>query len=248
MKSCDLKHLFLERLGEPFKSLYFAVPDLHGRSDIAKKVVAVLEAIQSKNVVFLGDMIDRMEDPLGVVRTIMKGKELNPSWVVLLGNHEEMALEAFRGGFDLDEENSIFKICTPAEVEECCKIFSALPVFHETDYLFFTHGGIEASYDRPIGEIPRSELLWTYGVHRKYVGKIVVRGHEIFDRPTEFKNNIATQTASWCNNSPFCISILSNTPSDRKLLGWIEIDLTGTDDVDLVILDPVSEKRQKVGA
>lgn len=198
------------------------------------------------NVVFLGDMIDRMEDPLGVVRAISLGKAQNPSWVVLLGNHEDMALEAFRGSIPLDEENSIFNICTPAEIEECCKIFSALPVFHETDYLLFTHGGIEASYDRPLEEIPRSELLWTYGVHRNYVRKKVVRGHEIFDRPTESVNNIATQTASWCDNTPFCISILSNTPRDRKLLGWIEIELTGTDEVNLVILDPVSEKRQKV--
>ncbi|MFV3408910.1 metallophosphoesterase [Bdellovibrio bacteriovorus] len=229
------------------ESLYLAIPDLHGRSDIAKNVVAVLETIQAKNVVFLGDMVDRKEDPLGVVRAISQGKERNPSWVVLQGNHESMALEAYEGGLPLDEENSIFKICTPAEIEECCKIFSALPVFYETDHLFFTHGGIDASYDLPYGEIPRSELLWTYGVHQNYIGKVVVRGHEIFERPTEFLNNIATQTASWCDNSPFCISILSNSPRERKLLGWIEVELTGTNDVNLVVLDPVGEKRQKVG-
>lgn len=243
MKNLNLKEMILERVEASFDSLFFAVPDLHGRADIANRVVSVLESLEAKNVVFLGDLIDRRPDPLGVVRAVVTGRRRNPSWKILLGNHEDMALESFAYGIGSDQENSIFNLCTPTEIAECCEVFFALPIFYETDYLIFTHGGICNSYRKNIEDIPREELLWSYGVHHSYRGKTIVRGHEIFDRPTEFKNNIATQTAAWYDNSPFCISIVVNDPRDKMLFGWIEIDLSETDQVKLVVRDSISEKR-----
>lgn len=238
----------LHSFGVSFDELYFAVPDIHGRSDIAAKVVSLLEAIGTRNAVFLGDYVDRMQDPLGVVRTIYQAKLRYPQWQMLLGNHELMALEALDSGIPLDEENSIFTLCSRSEIAECCKIFNALPVYHGTEHLIFTHGGIDSSYMKPIQDIPHSELLWSYGVNDRYEGRVIVRGHEIFDMPTEFKNNIATQTLSWCDNSPFCISIISNSFRGRKLLGWIEIELTGAKQVNFIILDSIGEQREKIGA
>lgn len=238
----------LDILRVSYDEIYFAVPDIHGRSDIAVRAVSLLESIKAKNVVFLGDYVDRMPDPLGVVRAVSQAKLRNPSWQMLLGNHESIAIEAFAGGVALDEENSIFKLCTPCEIEECCKIFNALPVYFETDHLLFVHGGICSSYNKKIEDIPRDELLWTYGVASSYRGKKIVRGHEIYDMPTEFGNNIATQTLAWADSGPFCISVVSNSARAGKLLGWIELDLSGTNEINFVVNDPVIEERKKVGA
>ena len=237
----------LDASGIPYEELYFAVPDIHGRSDIAAMVVTMLESIKTKNVVFLGDYVDRMPDPLGVVRAVSQAKLRNPTWQMLLGNHESVALEAFAGSVALDEENSIFKLCTPAEVEECCKIFNALPVYFETSHLLFVHGGVFRSFNRKIEDIPHDELLWTYGVASSYRGKTIVRGHEIHDVPTEFENNIATQTLAWGDNSPFCVSIVANNAREQKLFGWIEIDLSGTNEINLIVCDRIFEERKKVG-
>lgn len=235
MNLSSLKQVVCERLGN---SLYFAVPDIHGRSDIARKVVSVLESLNAENVVFLGDLIDRQPDPLGVVRAVYQAKLRNPSWQLLRGNHEQSALDAFEGGVALDEENSIFKICTPSEISECCRIFYGLPIYHEAEYLLFVHGGIGNSYSLEIGEVPQEELLWSYGVHSAYSGKSIVRGHEVYEKPTEYHNNIATQTLAWAGKDiPFCVSLIRDTPDVKKLIGWIEIHLDGSNQIDFVIND-----------
>ena len=56
---------------------YYCIPDLHGRKDLLDKA---LEALYEQNpnggkIVFLGDYIDRGDDSLGVVRTVMNPPE-----------------------------------------------------------------------------------------------------------------------------------------------------------------------------
>lgn len=248
MDLSDLKQVVLER-GADWSSLYFAVGDLHGRSDIAIKVIEILEVLDTRNVVFLGDYIDRQSDPLGTVRAVHQAKLRNPSWQMIQGNHERCALDAFEGGIALDEENSIFKICTAEEIAECCRIFYSLPVYHETEHLIFMHGGIDESFDKPISDVPKQEMLWTYIVNPMYRRNKIVHGHTVYNLPTESSTDIATQTLAWAGNAiPFCISVIRDTPDEQKLLGWIEVHLDGSNQIDFVFNDSIFKEGEKVCA
>lgn len=243
-----IEQVICEQFGFSWDSLYFAIPDIHSRADIACKIVSVLESLAANNVVFLGDFIDKREDPYETVKTIFEAMDRNPTWKSILGNHEDMALAEYQTGSSSLQDNSIFSICTEQEIKYCIERFSTLPVYIETEHLIFVHGGLWRSCKKNIADVPRYELLWSYGVHPGYSGKKIVRGHDIYQRPTETHNDIATQTAAWLDDRPFCISIIRDTPDEDKLVGWIEIYLDSSDQINLVINDAITEAKQKVCA
>ncbi|MNL24178.1 hypothetical protein D3C87_1456020 [compost metagenome] len=148
-----------------------------------------------------------------------------------------MVLKQYLTGENFLQENSIFDLCTDEEIEICIRLFSALPAFHEAEHLLFVHGGIWQSFALNICDVPVEELTWTYGVHPKYKGKKIVRGHEVYKNPTEEENSIATQTLAWASDEiPFCISVIRNTSDDVKLLGWIEFHIDESHQVNFVTI------------
>ena len=222
--------MFLKRLQESnpidFKEIYFAVPDLHGQSEVTKVAIHLLESVlQTKNVVVLGDLVDKGHDSIGVVKNIFAVLQRNPEWIVLLGNHEDMFIQDMDHGTQPVSERNLIISCTGNELAFCYRFFRKLPIYHEIENLIFVHGGIGKSFNQPLECIPRSELLWTYGVNRQYNGKKIVRGHEIVELPTESENNIACQTPIFFGPKQFCISVIANNKFNRKLLGFLRIDL-----------------------
>jgi len=94
--------------------VYFAIGDVHGEADKLRRLhVAILDRIaferRTAKVVHLGDYIDRGPDSRGVIDQIMAlekrfGRDPAVEVVSLMGNHEQMLLEAHSGDAD-DEEN-----------------------------------------------------------------------------------------------------------------------------------------------
>lgn len=75
---------------------YYVIPDIHGCNKLLQKA---LEEIYCQNpeggkIIFLGDYIDRGEDNLGVIKTVMNPPK-NWEFVCLLGNHERMFTDAY---------------------------------------------------------------------------------------------------------------------------------------------------------
>ena len=231
MKFPFTKEMFLKRLQEvhsiEFEEIYFAVPDIHGHAKLTKFIVYLLEKIlMTKNVVFLGDFIDKGIDSIGVVNNLYAGLQRNPEWVALRGNHEDMFLQNVFSGIYPVEKNNLISTCNGDELNFCFNFFNTIPIYCEIENLIFMHGVIGKSYDLPLTSMPRSELLWSYGVNRHYKGKMIVRGHSSVDSPTESSNSISCHTPLFYGARQFCISIIANKNINKKLLGYLQIDVS----------------------
>jgi serine/threonine protein phosphatase 1 len=78
---------------------YYCFPDIHGCSNLLKQALSFVyrENPNGGKIIFLGDYIDRGPDNWGVLQTIMKPPE-GWEFVTLLGNHEEMFVDAYMNG------------------------------------------------------------------------------------------------------------------------------------------------------
>jgi serine/threonine protein phosphatase 1 len=94
--------------------IYFAIGDVHGQADKLRRLHdAILQRIdferRAAKIVHVGDYIDRGPDSRGVIDQIMaleRRFDRDPAVEVvsLMGNHEQMLLEAYSG--DADDEHS----------------------------------------------------------------------------------------------------------------------------------------------
>ena len=75
---------------------YYVIPDVHGCNRLLQKALAEIYRQNSEGgkIIFLGDYIDRGEDNLGVIKTVMNPPE---KWrfVCLKGNHEAMLVDSY---------------------------------------------------------------------------------------------------------------------------------------------------------
>lgn len=78
------------------KNRYYCIPDIHGCSGLLKDALSFIykNNPDGGKIVFLGDYIDRGPDNLGVINIVMNPPE-NWEFVCLMGNHEEMFLQAY---------------------------------------------------------------------------------------------------------------------------------------------------------
>lgn len=170
----------------------FAIPDIHGRSDLLKKLLHQLLNqsnhqcdFRTDRLIFLGDMIDRGPDSKGVMDTIIDLQELfgRDHVIALRGNHEDFMMTCLWGGrtddFDLwfanGGDKTMMSICGTKGVHVSLKPFSkylswidSLPYFFETDDFFFSHAPCPKEHDRLIylrdQPFSKCELTWTtYG-------------------------------------------------------------------------------------
>lgn len=170
----------------------WAIPDAHGRNDLLKPLLEKLFKYEDLDLtrdklVFLGDMIDRGLDSKGVIETIKDLCTKYPQNVfALLGNHEEMALNACsRRGYDdmylwtinggqqtIDsyklKSNNPEDNLAPSMIlmnYDHLEWLSKLPLQLEFDGFFFSHAPAPRecyrniiSKDQPFRD---NELLWT---------------------------------------------------------------------------------------
>ena len=78
---------------------YYCFPDIHGCRNLLQKA---LDFVYKENpfggkIIFLGDYIDRGPDNLGVIKTVMNPPE-GWEFICLIGNHEEMFIDAYLRG------------------------------------------------------------------------------------------------------------------------------------------------------
>ncbi len=81
----------------------YAVGDVHGRLDLLKSVLALIEddvrgrRSMPTSIVFLGDLIDRGPESAGVVELLSTYRPPFAKTVFLMGNHEEVMLRVLEG-------------------------------------------------------------------------------------------------------------------------------------------------------
>lgn len=223
----------------------YAVGDVHGRQDLFAALSAAIDADDAARgaadttVILLGDLIDRGPDSAGVIahaRAWGQRRKVR----VLMGNHEEMFLDALEkeevlrhflrfGGretvlsypvdpeeytrSDLAETIVLMQAAIPAE--DIAYIRSFEHCIQIGDYLF-VHAGIRP--DVPLADQNTADLHWIrepFLSHPGSFGLMVVHGHTIADEPQLRGNRIGIDTGAYRTG---CLTALGLQGEDRWLI------------------------------
>ena len=218
----------------------YAIGDIHGRLDLLTDLLAQVAADakrhpadQRRELVFLGDYIDRGTQSRGVIDALLDlaWPEFTPTF--LMGNHEEAMLEFLDeqtdgagwltyGGLEtlLSYGVAIRRLPTDsasaAEMRDALR--AAVPARHidfmrrcalshvEGDYVF-VHAGVRPG--RSLEQQNRQDLLW---IREEFLrapaalpGKVVVHGHTICDAPQDLGHRIDIDTGAFVSGRLTCL-------------------------------------------
>jgi serine/threonine protein phosphatase 1 len=228
----SLRNLFRAPESAPTAALpegarVYALGDIHGRADLFEVLIEGVEADDAARepaettVILLGDLVDRGPDSKGVIDLARDWQARRPVRI-LMGNHEEMFLEALEsdgvlrhflryGGretllsypidqaaysrAELAETRAMAQAAVPEADLEFIRTFEDQITLG--DYLF-VHAGIRPGV--PLEEQRPSDLRWireTFLAHRESFGPTVVHGHTIFSEPEVRSNRIGIDTGAY---------------------------------------------------
>ena len=206
------------------------IGDLHGRADLLDMMLALIAAEpQGADVrlIFVGDMIDRGPDSVGVLRRIYALCQADPERVkCVMGNHERMMLDflaapAGRGkrwlnaggtatlnSFGLSsrlsaDDSQALHFATlshalrDAMMPDLLPWVTGLPLYWQSDGLAVVHA--DALPDRPMHDQPETILLWGQkGITPpRSDGLWLAHGHVIVPRVTIIPSRIAVDTGAY---------------------------------------------------
>ena len=137
---------------------HFFVGDVHGMSEELRLLMNKLRPVEGDTVVFVGDLVDKGPDSLGVVRMVRDWSENGPFKVVLVeGNHEDTH-RRFRRNQRVRPEVSKQQSDRKPELLELTNGLSEEDVeFLENSVLFYrvpehnllvVHGGVTGSLEK----------------------------------------------------------------------------------------------------
>jgi len=206
----------------------YAIGDIHGRLDLLEPLARAIEADDTTapaaqtTVILLGDLIDRGADSKGVLDFARAWRQRR-TVRILMGNHEEMFLDAFtdlewlarllpHGAYETLESygiavrgldrDSLRHVQTamaeriPEEDRRFMAGFEASVVIG--DYLF-VHAGIEPGI--AVDRQSERTLRWIrepFLSHREPYSHVVVHGHTIRPQVEECPNRIGIDTGGYC--------------------------------------------------
>lgn len=168
----------------------YAVGDVHGCADL---LVALLDKVdahaagRARRLVFIGDYIDRGPDSARVIETLRKLQWREPDTVCLMGNHEQMLLNALRvpgglahwlynGGVEMLES---YGVAGPEDLpSDVLDWVEALPSLHSDALRWYVHAGFEPGVAPP--ESTLETRLWVrepFLSQEHDFGRHVVHGH-----------------------------------------------------------------------
>ena len=170
---------------------YYCIPDLHGRFDLLELALKYIYEKQPGGceIIFLGDYIDRGPDNSKVLQAVMNPPD-NYRFTCLLGNHEDMFIDAYTSKtafYDLDAAIEISETIQPSNHEELVRgIDVSIVEWMETLYLFYAKDKnmfAHAFYDDNFlpEEQSRHDCIWERISDVKYKNKnqgyFLVHGH-----------------------------------------------------------------------
>ncbi len=214
----------------------YAIGDIHGRLDLLEALLARIAADAAtakaarRQLIFVGDYIDRGPDSRAVVERVASGPPGTPEWrgfewVALRGNHEAMLLSFLDdieiGPVWLSEPNggmaTLASYCGGgrpagdmltlqrrfrAALPDAHRAFLArLPLSHRAGGYFFAHAGVRPGV--PLDGQDAEDLMWIRGAFldsRTDFGAVVVHGHTIVREPEVRPNRIGIDTGAFFSN------------------------------------------------
>lgn len=178
------------------------IGDIHGCYKELKELVLTLEKKGEYNkntdkLIFLGDYIDRGKDSRLVIKFIRDLQKDNNNVIALMGNHEDMLLNYYKGINNdwlynghmetLDSYKGFNK-----QFNKDMQWMKTLPLYHEDENFIYVHAGIDVN--KQMKNQNKNTLLWIrepFIYNWKKYHKRVIFGHT----PTMFLRN---------ENKPVC--------------------------------------------
>ena len=168
-----------------------AIGDIHGCLGPFNQLLDRVKLTRDDVVVTLGDYVDRGPDSKGVIdRLIELRTQLN--LVCLRGNHEQMMVDAIRGGRSdkmmwlgvggVQRSRLRHRAGPRGDArrhprEHWDFVYDELVNYHETEHFIFVHATVLCGFD--LEDQPDYALLWEFlpDAMRHQSGKMVICGH-----------------------------------------------------------------------
>lgn len=144
------------------------IGDIHGCYNELKTMIKKLEKEGEYNkktdkLIFLGDYIDRGDDSRLVIEFIRNLQKNNDNVIALMGNHEDMLLNYYRGFDNVWTWNGYESTLKSYEgfkeqLKDDVRWIKSLPLYYEDEHFVYVHAGIDAN--KPLEKQSRETLLW----------------------------------------------------------------------------------------
>ena len=199
----------------------FIIGDIHGCLNTLKRLMNKIPWRPKKDrLIFVGDYIDRGEDPKGVVDFIITLSKDSNKVECLLGNHEAMLLDylkgrnrdlyLFNGGTTTlasyrssrKDEND------PLIPEEHMSFYNELKPYIELDDYYVVHAGFRPGIN--IEDQSLEDMVW---IRYEFIdssynfGKKVIFGHTPFKEPIVLPTKIGIDTGAVYGNKLTCLQL-----------------------------------------
>ena len=208
----------------------YAIGDIHGRLDLLDRLLDMIgEDDEARGparteLIFLGDLVDRGPDSVGVIERLMALRETRPVRF-LMGNHEEVFLRAVEGDLRAlrflvriggretllsygisDEEyrsvdyDGLLALLREKVPASHVAFLSAFESWIEVGDYLFVHAGLRPGVK--VEDQKTSDLCWIredFLTHRESFGKMVVHGHSITEDIDERSNRIGIDTGAFAS-------------------------------------------------
>ncbi len=234
----------------PAGQAVYAVGDIHGRLDLLEDLLSRIaedarrhSADQARQLVFLGDYVDRGSESRGVVERLLDDPMPGFSKVYLMGNHEEAMLAFLDGLSDgLDwlsfggletllsygvplrslprnegSSRALRQALAEAVPPSHLDFFKSCTLHHSAGDYLFVHAGV-----RPGIALERqdpADLMWIRDDFLRskvpLPGRIVVHGHTICDLPQNREHRINIDTGAFVSGRLTCLVLRS---AERRFL------------------------------
>lgn len=219
--------------------VYYIIGDIHGRIDLLKKIhglikndIADHDSSLKKNIVYLGDYIDRGDHSREVIDYLLNSPLKEAHSIYLKGNHEDTLLQfydspdigahwfKFGGMATLLSYN--LKITSNMPSSEQIKMlwehfkeqlppdhlafYQDLQLMHEAGDYLFVHAGIMPGR-KLIQQSPR-DMMWIRDEFLEFERsheKFIVHGHSISSEPEIKPNRIGIDTGAYYSNRLTCL-------------------------------------------
>jgi len=199
----------------------FVIGDIHGCLDMLKGLIDKIEWDPANDrLIFIGDYIDRGENPKGVVDFILKLKKDSSLIQCLIGNHEQMFLDYLSG---VDSQSSLLNggLSTLKSYEEVRRsqddalipsshldFFSSLLSMVDLEQYYIVHAGFRPNIR--IEDQDLNDMIWIREefIYSNYdFGKVVIFGHTPLNSPLIMKNKIGIDTGAVFGNYLTCLEL-----------------------------------------
>ena len=146
----------MEAVPTPSRTIF--IGDVHGMLDTLDQLLAELKLTATDRLIFLGDLIDKGPDPVGVIRRVAELQARGPAEThVLRGNHEDNHLRFRRNLTErpgiaqamADSKPVLDEFFTQSSRADWNVLDNTLPFWHCPDLnILAVHGGIPKEAER----------------------------------------------------------------------------------------------------